>query len=159
MVHVPCIQISGASRAWPWPCKRHIWYTDLVLANLERSVDFTIGLLMANNLFTLVFTFFLRLFLPSFELWEKEEDPKLSAPIPVLLSPQVKSDHLTKLPLIRYSTIKAVPSGYFAAIVGFLKFQATYNTLKPGRSRQPQHFSLNPSPICCNLSSGGPAQI
>ena len=65
-----------------------MWYTDLVLATLERSDYLTIGIP-----FTLVFTCFLRLFLPSFELWEKEEeeeDPKLSAPIPVLLSPQVK---------------------------------------------------------------------
>ena len=69
-----------------------MWYTNLVLATLERSDDLTIVFLMANNPFSLVFTCFLRLFLPSFELWEKEEeDPKLSAPIPVLLSPQVKN--------------------------------------------------------------------
>ena len=133
-----------------------MWYTNLVLATLERSDDLTIVFLMANNPFSLVFTCFLRLFLPSFELWEKEEDPKLSAPIPVLLSPQVKRYHLTKQHLIRYSTIKAVPSCYFAAIFRFLKFQATYNTLKPGRSGQPQNLSLHPSPYAVIFHQGDP---
>ena len=80
-----------------------MWYTDLVLATLERSDDLTIGFLMANNPFTLVFTCFLRLFLPSFELCEKEEDPKLSATIPVLLSPQVKTQVTTYRTLFELS--------------------------------------------------------
>ena len=75
-----------------------MWYTDLVLATLERSDDLTIGIP-----FTLVFTCFLRLFLPSFELCEKEEDPKLSATIPVLLSPQVKTQVTTYRTLFELS--------------------------------------------------------
>ena len=68
---------------------------------LEAISDLTISFLMANNPFVLVF----KCFTWPFQLWhrDEDEDPLLSAPIPPLLTPQVKNN--PKIP------VRALESG------------------------------------------------